>query len=328
MTTANITIKEMGNMLAAADRVLLFPHINPDPDAIGSCVALCRALRQQGKTARVLLDAPLPRYLKFLASSEEEAAQILTTDASAMEDPDICMCMDCSEEKRIEERMEIFRTGKTSLCLDHHRVEECWCDHYYIDPEATATAQLVFDMMREMDWPMDEEIATALYTGIDGDTGCFMHSNTTAQIHRIAADLQDLGVDANTINVNLYQSKSVPSIRVNAKALQAMEVFADGRAVISKMTAEDFRACGAQVDHADTVIDELRCVEGVEIAAFLKEDGDKIRCNLRSKTTADVAAIARKFGGGGHIKASGFRSEKPMEEVFAKLRESILEALE
>lgn len=326
--------------------MLLFPHINPDPDAIGSCMALCRALRQQGKEAQILLDYPLPQYLQFMMPwAEDETANaadtadtaeepgrsrcsfFATLDDDVIEEPDICMLVDCSEDNRFTGREEAFFGGKKTLCLDHHQVSECHYDRYHIDPDAAATAQLVFLMAQEMDWPIDRAMAEMIYTGICGDTGCFMHSNTTPQIHRIAADLQEIGVDANYINVRLYQSKDLRAVKLSAKAMQQMELLADGRAVMSRLTAEDFKECDAIVDHADTVIDDLRSIDGVEIAAFLKQDGKKTRCNLRSKTDANVADIAMRFGGGGHIKAAGFKTDQPLEEVYEKLREEILRVL-
>ena len=324
--------------MAAADSVLLFPHIDPDPDAIGSCLALCRALRQQGKKAWILTD-PLAEYLQFTVRHEADDngsaedpgrdpnGKMTTQNAAVIGQPDICVMVDCSEDKRISGREEAFFSGGKTLCIDHHRVSECSYDHYHIDPALAATAQLVYRMMQEMDWPLDERIAEALYAGICGDTGCFMHSNTTPEIHRIAADLQEHGVDINYVNVNLYQSKDLRSVRVSVKALEAMELLADGRAVISKLSNEDFDACGAKVEHADTVIDDLRVIRGVEIAAFLKENGDKVRGNLRSKTDANVAEIAVKFGGGGHIKAAGFTAYQPLDEVYEQLKEEILRTL-
>lgn len=339
MLSANTTIKEMGNLIAAVDRVLLFPHIHPDPDAIGSCMALCRSLRQQGKTAWILADRSLPAFIQFLlddmpairdgsdSPADDPAGEMLTLDASVMDAPDLCIMVDCSEDKRIEGREKLFHSAGKTLCIDHHQVEEFPFDHYYIEPEAAATAQIVYQLIREMDWTVDQRIAEYLYTGICGDTGCFMHPNTTAQIHRIAADLQDLGVDANYFNVKLFQSKELKMVKVNVKALEAMEILADGRAVISKMSTEDFKAIGANVDHADTVIDNLRQINGVEIAAFLKQDGEEVRGNLRSKSDADVSAIAQKFGGGGHTKAAGFRIVQPLQEVYVNLQKEILRTL-
>lgn len=334
--------------MAAADRVLLFPHVNPDPDAIGSCMALCRILRQQGRTVWILTDRKLPGYLQFFepedSGTPEDGAdhgadpvkdpgqdpdgRMITQDAGILGSPDLCVMVDCSEDIRISGREKAYYAGKTTLCIDHHRTVQWPYDHCYVDSQAAATAQIVYRLFRQMNWPPDRTCAEYLYAGIAGDTGCFMHSNTSPEVHRIAADLQELGADTDYVNVRLFQSKDLKAVKTCVKALETMELLVGGRAVISKMTKDDFRACGAQVDHADTVIDELRVINGVEIAAFLKEDGPSVRANLRAKSDADVAAIAMRFGGGGHIKAAGFSSELPMEEIYGRLKAEILRALE
>lgn len=355
--TSNATLKEMGTILAGAKSVLLFPHINPDPDAIGTGMALCRALRQQGITAWVLVDGPLPDYLQFLLTrkaarvrADSRIAQdfydkdiiegaaadpgldpdgiTITYDPSVLESPDISLCIDCSDETRFAGREEAFYAGRIKCCIDHHMGASTMYDHYYIDSDAAACAQIVYHMIREMEWPITRLMAEELYTGINGDTGCFMHSNTTPEIHRIAADLMEHDFDINEIHVSLYQSKSPEEIRVQAKALSSIDLLADGKALMAKMTKEDFEACGADTEASENVIDALRVMRGVEIAAFLKEDGDLVRVSMRSKTTANVAEIAKRFGGGGHVKAAGFRTTLPMDEVYDRLRESIISAVE
>ena len=346
MVSTNASLKELGNKLADAGSVLLFPHVNPDPDSIGSCMALCRVLRQMGKRVWILLDRQLPDYLQFLSPQKPDTSDDarsgdsegdpgtdpdgnpFTRDPEIFLEPDVCVMVDCSEKKRITGRETAFHAGSRTLCIDHHLTAEWPYDHYYIDPDSAATAILVYRMIREMDWSLDCKAAGYIYAGIVGDTGCFMHSNTTPEVHRIAADLQESGVDINYFNVKLYQSRDLRSVKVSVMALQAMELLADGRAVLSKLSAEDFSSCDADVDHADTVIDDLRMINGVEIAAFLKEDGDKVRGNLRSKTDANVALIAEKFGGGGHVKAAGFTTDMTLEETYGKLREELLLALQ
>ena len=339
----NTTFKEMGTILEDAESILLFPHVNPDPDSMGAGMALCRALRAQGKRCWVLIDEALPAYLQFMMKrtaaqaradrdtagdpDRDPAGITVTTDHGILGTPDICMLIDCSDEKRYAARKEIFEAGKKKLCLDHHRISESGCDYYYIDPDAAATAQLVYHLMKEMDWPLNQKIASELYTGINGDTGCFMHSNTTPEIHRIAAELMEYGVDINTVNVNLYQSKDPKAVMVHVKALQSMDFIAGGKGVMARITQEELDQLGATLEHADTVIDDLRAIEGVEIAAFLKEADDGIHVSMRSKTTGNVADIAKKFGGGGHFKAAGFTLDLPLDEVYEKLRDQLIAVL-
>lgn len=343
--TANKTLKEIGEILAGANSVLLFPHDNADADSAGACLALCRMLRQQGKEAYILTDKPLPGFLQFLlkeAGSSEPAKPLepadsdssageapwFTTDLQVLPEPEISFLVDCNVEKRISGRAEAFRRGKTSLCIDHHRETVSDSEYYYLDHDAAAASQIVFRLFREMDWPMDREIARDLYTGLDGDTGCFMHSNTTPEVHRIAADLLEYGFDINEINVNLYLSNDPKAVQLKARALQSMDFLAGGKAVMAKLTRKDLEELNADIDQTESVIDELRSIDGVEIAALLKEDLGRIRVSMRAKSDGNVAAIAQKFGGGGHIKAAGFKMERPLEEVYTKLRETIVHAVQ
>ena len=323
----NTTLKEIGTALQDAQSVLLFPHINPDADAIGSCVALCRYLRGQGKTAWVLTENKMPDYIAFLVE-DPDFGMLVTEDLEIVAEPDVCMCVDCCDEKRFPLRTETFLSGKKKLCIDHHKIDACSWDLYYIDPDAAAVAQIIYQLMTEMDWEIDPAIGEALYTGIAGDTGCFQHSNTTPQVHRIAADLMELGADISPINVKLFQSVDPRDMAIRIRALQSMEMLADGRAAIARIYARDLEETGARLEDSDTVIDQLRNIEGVEMAAFVKQDGELVRVSLRSKTTGNVGAIAKHFGGGGHQKAAGFKVRQPLDEVYEALKAELVKAFD
>ena len=323
---ANTTLRELGELLSGAESVLLFSHIDPDPDAIGSSTALCLALRQQGVRSFVVLDEPLPGYMRFLERDFEESP--LTLDQDIIPEPDISLCIDCSEDSRLLGREESYYRGKVTVAIDHHKVKECSRDYYYVDSSTAACSQIVYQLMKEMGWPLDHRIAELLYTGLDGDTGCFMHSNTTSEVFRMAADLMEYDVDINTINVNLYQSKELAEVLIEARILLQMELIAGGRALIGKVTPEDLEACNATVEDTNQVIDAMRKVVGVEIAALLKQDGPKVRATMRAKTDCDVQRIASANGGGGHIKAAGFSSFDPIDQVYDKLRGQVTEEIE
>lgn len=325
--TANSTLREIGEILEAADDILLFPHLNPDADAIGSALGLCLALQKQGKRVKVLLDHKLPEYLQFMDAPAEGEESVFITDASGMEAPQISMCIDCSEDDRIPGRVEAFDRAPACLCIDHHRREDCSRDHYYIDPAAAASAQIVYDMIREMGWQTDERIAEALYIGLSGDTGNFMYSNTTPAVHRMAADLIELGADVNRVSVRLYQSKDPREALMEARCLSKMELLAGGLAAMTKMTVEDQTDFGLEPGRSDQMIDRLRDLKGIEVAAVVKNDGRETRVNLRAKNDFNVAEIAESFGGGGHVKAAGFRKKQPLDEVYEALKEAILARL-
>lgn len=313
----NASLRQMGDALLQAQSILIFPHVNPDGDALGSSIALCRALRDQGKTCSVLLEEEIPKYIGFLDTG------CCTQDTSCIPQPDVCICVDCSEENRFPERAELYRTGKLKLCIDHHLTGDGFGDQYYIDHEEAATAQIIYKLLREMEWKIDEVSAEALYTGIVTDTGCFQYSNTTPETHRIAASLMECGFDPMKITIALYQNVSRRKLEVQIKVLETMEIFADGKAAMAYVTEDMLQQLDASMDDAEGIVDLLRNIDGVEIAAFLKERQDGVKASLRAKSCGNVDQIASEFGGGGHAKAAGCTIHAGVQEAAALLKQEI-----
>ena len=170
--------------------------------------------------------------------------------------------------------------------------------------------------------------AAPLYTGIVTDTGSFQYSNTTGDTHRIAADLLDLGVDHMKVTVALYQNIKRNKLDLEIKILDTMESFAKDQAVIAYVTEDMAEAAGALMEDAESAIDLLRNIEGVEIAALLKQREEGIKVSLRAKSWGGVDQIAAKFGGGGHKKAAGCTMHMSLKEAWAALKEEIERALE
>ncbi len=308
----NNTFKEIASVLDASRTILLYPHVSADGDALGSCTALCKALRMKGKECYILVEEELPLNLKFLDKG------YCTDDQNIIEDVDVSFCVDCGDETRFPNRTEKFEQGKTSICLDHHRTTKDFCDYNYVVPEASATGELVFDLLQEMGTPADVEIGEALFAAITTDTGNFQYSNTTRKAFEIMTELLDWGVDTNKVSVQLYENIRLERKIIESMAFSTMNILADGKAAIAYVTQEMIEQSGALSEETENVIQQLRSIAGVEYAAFLKEKGENlVRLSLRAKTEGDVAVIAEKFGGGGHIKASGATLEMPIEEAVA-----------
>ena len=308
----NNTFKEIASVLDASRTILLYPHVSADGDALGSCTALCKALRMKGKECYILVEEELPLNLKFLDKG------YCTDDQNIIEDVDVSFCVDCGDETRFPNRTEKFAQGKVSICLDHHRTTKDFCDYNYVVPEASATGELVFDLLQEMGTPADVEIGEALFAAITTDTGNFQYSNTTRKAFEIMTELLDWGVDTNKVSVQLYENIRLERKIIESMAFSTMNILADGKAAIAYVTQEMIEKSGALSEETENVIQQLRSIAGVEYAAFLKEKGENlVRLSLRAKTEGDVAVIAEKFGGGGHIKASGATLEMPIEEAVA-----------
>lgn len=319
---SNVSLRKAGQLLNNAESVLIFPHVNPDGDALGSCAALCRVLRNSGKEAWILLDESVPKYLSFMDT------EFCTCDHGCIAEPDICICVDCSEEKRFPDRAEKFNSGRTKLCLDHHATSGSFGDYYYIDGAEAATAQIIYKLLLEMGAQIDRNTAASLYTGISTDTGNFQYSNTTPETHMIAAELMKTGMDHVSITVALYQNVSLTKVRLEARILDKMEIFAGGKAVISYVDSSMLQEVSAKMEDSESAIDTLRNIEGVEIAAFLKEKGDAVKVSMRAKSAGRVDEIAVKFGGGGHAKAAGCTMEMSIAEATDAIKKEIISYLE
>ncbi|MBQ3521086.1 MAG: bifunctional oligoribonuclease/PAP phosphatase NrnA [Firmicutes bacterium] len=315
---SNASLKELAGFLKAAETILIFTHTNPDGDALGSAAALCRVLRKMGKTSWILMDEEVPEYISFMDT------EFVTRDKDCLKDHDVSICVDCGEYSRFPALADKFDEGKLHLCVDHHATGDGFGDHYYIDPSEAATCQLVYKLINELGSEfIDKTVAESIYTGINTDTGSFQYSNTTADTHAIASDLMTYGVDHTAINVKLYQTIPMTKLKIQAAILQKAEFLFGGKVAVGYVTGQMLEEAGAVLDDAEGTIDMLRNIEGVEIAAFLKEKGEAVKVSMRAKSYANVAEIVSVFGGGGHVKAAGCTLEMVMDEALDAIKKAI-----
>ena len=321
---ANNTMKEIARVLLDAQSVLIFPHINMDGDAVGSSAALCRELRKRGKDCWVLCEDAMPGNLVFIGQG------YMTADHDLIKNADVSICVDCGDVSRFPARKEKFLQGKTTVCIDHHQTTSEFCDYNYVDPAAAATGELIWALLKEMGAEPDAEIGQAIFAAIATDTGNFQYSNTTKNCHLIMAELYDWGVDTNKASVEIYENERLEKLQITVKALNTLEILGSDfdKAAFARITLADMEACGAEPAETDGVIDKLRSIRGVEYAAFLKEkEPGVIRVSMRAKRRGNVAEIASKYQGGGHIKAAGCTLYMSMEEALAVMKKELEEAI-
>lgn len=318
----NISINEIGRILKEHQKILIFPHINMDGDALGSAVALCKALRTLGKEAFVVLEDDIPDNISFLAKD------YCTYDQSILDGHDLSVAVDCGTLGRLPERKDLFLKGKETMCIDHHRTSEGICDYNYIDGDSPATGQIIFKIVKEMGVTGDKEIAAAIFAAITTDTGNFQYSNTNKESHLITAELYDWGLDANEVTVNIYQNERLERIRIESQVVSTLCTICDGRGAIAYVTQDMLNETGAHMSETEECVSILRNIKGVEIAAFIKEmSEEEVKVSLRAKTKGNVAEIAKKYDGGGHTKASGFTIYQGLTESYDIVKNEIVEAL-
>lgn len=322
ITMKNNTFEEIGKIILNANKILLYPHVNMDGDTLGSSAALCKALRDAGKECYVLIEDDIPANLLFLDKG------YCTFDQSIIKKADLSICIDCGDENRFLMRKDKFKQGKKSICIDHHRTTTPYCDMNYIDADSSATGELIYQLLVVMGLPIDKEIGEALFAAITTDTGNFKYSNTTKRTHEIVAALYDAGISSNDVCVELYENVRMERILIENKVLSTMSTVSGGKGVIAYCTQEMLAETNARMDETENVVQKLRSISGVEVAGFIKENGENdVKVSLRSKKFVDVAAIAAEFGGGGHKRAAGFSLHCSLTEAFDCVREKITDSL-
>lgn len=311
-------------LLRGARRVLLTGHERPDGDCLGAQVALSRVVRALGGEARVLNPDPHEPQYDYLA----EHCDLAAWDGEPLPDNDLCVLLDCGELERTGPLAPLLAAADSpKLVIDHHVPSgREWWDAAYVDATCAATGLLVRRIAAELDVELDAAGAAGVFTSIVTDTGWFRHGNTDAETLRVAGELVERGVRPNELYRAIFQRRSRDHPRDVAQALSAVEYHAGDRLAVA-----DVRDPGdGRVEAMDTadVLDLLRAVQAVEVALLLREvEPGVVKLSARSKTDYDVCALARRFGGGGHVRAAGGRVHGAPEDVKARVVAAALEAL-
>ncbi|MFZ3131129.1 MAG: bifunctional oligoribonuclease/PAP phosphatase NrnA [Desulfosporosinus sp.] len=313
--------EEMIEILRKAPKVALFSHVSPDGDCIGSMLAIGLALEKMGKEVSFYNPDPVPSYLAFLPGSSRIRQELPCPQ------PKILLFVDCSDLGRVNMTRSEILGDSTVLNVDHHISNLFFGDFNWVDAQASAVGEVALTFINRLGVEIDGDMATNLYTAIVTDSGCFEYSNTTAQTHRLTADLLDKGVDLLSIHNNIFNQKPLAQIKLLACALNGLEIHADGQLAIMILSAEDFQGSGAKQELSEGLVNHARSIAGVEVAVLLKEVGPEIKGALRSNLWLNVNEIAAQFGGGGHQRAAGCTFRIPMAEAKQGITTAIEEAL-
>jgi bifunctional oligoribonuclease and PAP phosphatase NrnA len=321
--------------LRGAGRVLLTMHRSPDGDALASALALACALRERGQTAVVYSPDELPYNFRFLPGADQVVKRLADGEQF-----DVTVTTDAGAYDRLP---QLPRQRGALLNLDHHITTEPYGDVNYVDPHAAAVGVLVYKIIRALGHPISAAAATCIYASILADTGCFRYSSTDPECLRIAAELLEAGVDPWEMTVQVYEQQPVARMRLLAEVLHTLEVAPGGKLATITITNEMVARTGTDVDLTDGFINFARSIDGVEVAASFREphpaDGEgaagaavpaagearerQWRVSFRSRGTVDVAAIAQRFGGGGHKNAAGCTVPGDLGEVRARIAAEI-----
>lgn len=313
--TAQATATDVATALRSAGRVILATHTHPDGDAIGSLVAMRLILAAIGVNSSVFVsapDLPLPEELAVYDLGD------VVTEETVEFDGHTVVFLDCGNADRTPLGPRLPEI-ETLINIDHHHDNTAFGTINLLDPEASSTAEVVWGLIHELDVPIDAKTAEALYIGLVTDTGRFSYENTTPRAHLMAAELLEAGIDITAIRRRLYEDVRPAKLHLLRYALDSFVVHGGGALISARITARDFAAAGGTEAHAEGIIDVLRGLRGVRVAALARElehDPGRFKVSLRAADPRiDVSAIARASGGGGHPQAAGFTTDRDDAEL-------------
>lgn len=303
------------------DDFLIVSHVQPDGDTISSSLAVAHILKYLGKAFTLVNQDVLPKKFNYLSMYNE-----INSVSEVNRTFDFIITVDVADQFRTGDIDHLLSNDTKILNIDHHPTNDFFGDFNLVIPTAAATAEVIFDLVKALDIPLQKELATCIYTGLLTDTGGFRYSNTTSKVMNIAAELLEYNVSPGDIAEAALEAITVNHITLLSKALEKLEVMEGGLISWSELVYEDLQDV---VDHDDTegIVNYTRNIDGVEVGAFFKEvEPETIKVSLRSKRWIDVGAIAKNFGGGGHARAAGFTYKGSLgsikKELLTRIKES------
>ena len=324
-------VAEVLEALSASRSAVLTTHLNADGDGAGSGVALAAWLRARGNRAVVVNPTPFPDAYRFLLDGESEGWILPAGSSEAHEAcrrADLAVVLDTGEVPRIG-RVKPMIDGLKTVVVDHHPPGDQPIGGISLrDPAACATAELVYDLVISAGGPWPRPLVEGLYVAVLTDTGSFRFSNATPASHRVAAELIERGAEPEALYGHVYGAAPLRRLLLLRAALDTLEV--DPVSCVSWMTVPEdaFRALEATADDLEGLVDYPRSIEGTEVGLlFRRTSGGGTKVSFRSNGEVDVNALARQFGGGGHVRASGALVEKPLEDVVPEVVEATRRAV-
>ncbi len=289
---------------------LVTSHESPDPDAVGSSLALANYLAARGKEVTVYLCDPVPDNCAFLPMADRVVSELPERDF------DVCFVLDVGEFRRAGKAITSCQRIGALVNIDHHLGCELFGRHNLLDHKASATAVLIYRIIKAAGDEIDFPTALCIYTAILSDTGSFHYSNSDPESFAIAGEMISKGVNAWDVTEHLYESEPPQRIALLALALSDLTVSPSGEYASVTVTREMYRLTGSTAEDTDRFINYPRSIRGVQVALFFREVSDGVfKVGFRSKGKVDVSAVSAHFGGGGHHNAAGCTVKGSLAEV-------------
>jgi phosphoesterase RecJ-like protein len=300
---------EFRQIVERCTKFVLTTHVNPDPDAIGSEIALARFLTRLGKIVAVLNHSANPAYCSFL----DPQSIILQFDplqhANMVLNADAIIVVDANQPDRIQSLKPYVLSSKaTKVCIDHHPERMPFADLYIVDEDSAATGEILYNLFSSFDQgSLTPDIATPLYVAIMTDTGSFRFPKTDAALHRIIADLLEHGADPVRSYNHVYEQGTADRTKLLGNVLASLQLALGGRAAYMIVTREMFSGTGTSEEDTDNFINYTLSITGVQIGLMFTELAEGVKVSFRSRGDIAINKLAQEFGGNGHKNAAGAR---------------------
>ena len=309
-----LTRTEVADYLEKHDHYCILTHRRPDGDTVGSAAALCLGLRAMDKDAVVLYNPEItPKYAPLMEGLTVKAPR----------EGDLIVAVDVAEDHMLPKAHSYLRNS-VDLRIDHHGGNREFTPKSLVDPQSASCAEIIWDILGELDIQMDEKIAEAIYVGTATDTGCFRYANTDVHTFDCAADCAAAGADVFGWNQLLFETHSLAQLRLQGWMAENVKLFSEGKLAVCALPREVEERIGVSEDDMGNLSSFIRSIEGVCMAGLLREAEDGCKISLRAIPGWDAAAVCSMFGGGGHAGAAGGFIKEPLASAEKTLMDAML----
>jgi phosphoesterase RecJ-like protein len=292
-------IDPIRKIVDGADQITCLAHKDADADSLGSALGFALALRGSGCRVRVVVPEPLPRLLEYLPGFD-------TVETGGAPLGDTVFTFDCATLPRFGERRDEVERAATVVNIDHHLSNTAFGSINLVDASASATGQVVHQLLGLLGAPVTAAVATNLYAALLTDTGGFRHENTTEAALRLGAALVAAGADPSWVALKSYKSRSLSQVRLEGLSIAGMVAELGGSLLWSEVTGVMLDQAGADMQESEGIIDALQSIATMEIAILFKEaTPDRTKISVRTREPFDATDVCTPFGGGGHRRAAG-----------------------
>ena len=287
-------------LIKNSKKAVVLGHIDEDSDSVGSTLAMCEMLKNMGKEAVLFLSGEPEHRLKFLVPECNYYDDSINTD-----DFDLLICIDTADAKRLGKRAVLLDKIKPSVNIDHHFTNTNYADYNIVDGNMSSASEMVYDLICQMGAEITKSMAEYLYCGIMGDTGCLKYNSATPKTALIISELMKKGIDHAKLARRIFDTDTFGAIKLKGYIIDNLESYYDGELTICAIDGNIFEKYNVQERDCGDIVNIPRSVEGTQIAASIRDVGDKIKVSFRSNGKYNVSDIAKIFGGGGHIMSAG-----------------------